>query len=198
MTLIYAANASDSGCRTRSEVQMATVFLVRRLLAKPPCLTKMSKLTYLLKCLLGKSKALMRSFTANVCSYDQFTFQDCLRNFPDFRYCISPGCPFSQLHNAEDGNIFICATCGFRSCINHNVAFHTGETCETYDVRKKFENMSVVEQEDASLAVVAKQTKKCPGCGYNILKSTGCDHMTCKFAVLTALLSMMLHCFHSK
>jgi hypothetical protein len=39
-------------------------------------------------------------------------------------------------------------------------------------------------EEAASIAVIEKITKKCPGkpgqpCGWNIEKVAGCDHMTC-------------------
>jgi hypothetical protein len=42
-------------------------------------------------------------------------------------------------------------------------------------------NKSLKKQEEiASRKLIAKTTKKCPGCKRSIEKSYGCDHMTCK------------------
>jgi hypothetical protein len=139
--------------------------------------------SHLLKYLTGESPSFHLPFIANVRSYDKLTFQNFLRNHPDFRHCIRPECPFGQLHDAEDGNIFSCATCGHRSCVNHNVDFHSGETCEQYDVRKAAEVEALLVMLKASMDVLDKETKKCPGCESHIQESRGCDHMTCNFTV---------------
>jgi hypothetical protein len=46
--------------------------------------------------------------------------------------------------------------------------------------------MPLKEQIEASLVEVKKSSVKCPGekCGYRIQKTSGCDHMTCKFVLL--------------
>ncbi|KAH9868355.1 hypothetical protein J1614_007427 [Plenodomus biglobosus] len=61
---------------------------------------------------------------------------------------------------------------------------HEGETCDEYECRTSAQqHAEQIAQEEASLAAIAHFSKKCPGpgCGYNIEKNNGCDHMTCKF-----------------
>lgn len=41
-----------------------------------------------------------------------------------------------------------------------------------------------IKEEKASLKVVEKTTKRCPGCQWPIEKNEGCAHMTCKFLSL--------------
>jgi len=52
-----------------------------------------------------------------------------------------------------------------------------------------------IKEEKASMKVVEKTTKRCPGCQWPIEKNNGCAHMTCKsrlFLPLAALLSVVL------
>jgi hypothetical protein len=163
---------------------MSLVFRVRRQSVPLYSRTKTSTTLRPLKCLIGKFSPYPFSFATNVRSYDKLTLQTFLRNHPDFRYCIGLGCPFGQLHDAEDGNIFICATCGHCSCVNHNIAFQSGETCEQYDTRKAREDKAISEMNKATMDLLEKETKKCPGCGYRIEKTRGCDRVTCKFIIL--------------
>lgn len=65
----------------------------------------------------------------------------------------------------------------------HEDNWHEDMTCEQYDYEKsgqKEHDRKV--QEQASLRAISELTKKCPGknCGWNIQKTEGCDHMTCK------------------
>jgi E3 ubiquitin-protein ligase RNF14 len=87
-----------------------------------------------------------------------------------------------QIHEGgHDNNIFTCATCQFRVCIIHDTEWHEGETCEEYDLRTSPTQQNL--QEKNSLEEVARISKKCPGdgCGCNIEKNCGCDHMTCEY-----------------
>jgi hypothetical protein len=78
-----------------------------------------------------------------------------------------------------------CNACGFRKCIRHEREWHINENCTQYD--KRVANFERVEAEreavKKSLQVIFDSTKMCPGrgCGWNIEKNKGCDHMTCKF-----------------
>jgi hypothetical protein len=114
--------------------------------------------------------------------YDQLTLQNFLSHDPQFRYCLCSSCPFGQLHDSDDGNVFICNACGHRSCVNHNVEFHAGESCEQYDERRRWEQLPFAEQEALSREMLGRESVKCPGegCAWNIVKSKGCDHITCK------------------
>jgi hypothetical protein len=79
--------------------------------------------------------------------------------------------------------MFMCHRCSFVACTVHNVAFHHGESCAQYDERMREERIllnSVHAQEAASARVLAWISKPCPGCGINIQKDGGCDHITCK------------------
>lgn len=97
------------------------------------------------------------------------------------------------MHDASaDGNIFRCTECGHKHCTVCKVTFHTAETCTQYQERikeeaEREERMKLAKKdEEASLAKVKSLSVKCPGCGANIQKIDGCDHMTCKTAhVLT-------------
>lgn len=116
-----------------------------------------------------------------------------------FRYCLAKGCSSGQVHDSgAEGQIFRCGACGFRVCTVHDMAFHDGETCAAYDerlVREEKERVERevqedqsrkerVEQEAKSLAEVQKAVM-CPNqkCKVPIHKLSGCDHMTCKYAV---------------
>jgi hypothetical protein len=118
---------------------------------------------------------------------------------PDFRSCYAENCNSGQIHDTGvEGNIFRCNACGFRVCTVHNVAFHTDETCDQYDERiareereRQEETRIKQEQEEASLAEVSRSSVECPGCGANIQKTEGCDHMTCKFSPSHTVISLL-------
>jgi hypothetical protein len=84
-----------------------------------------------------------------------------------------PGALFAK----DDGNIFVCRKCEARYCLTCNVTFHEDETCEDYQAAAaKRRN----EDEEKSLKTVKQVSRPCPGCGANIDKFAGCDHITCK------------------
>ena len=60
---------------------------------------------------------------------------------------------------------------------------HKGQTCAEYAVRGKLERLPKEEQDRLAEEVVRREAVKCPGtgCGANIQKTEGCDHMICKF-----------------
>jgi hypothetical protein len=69
-----------------------------------------------------------------------------------------------------------CNKCGAKACVPCDRPWHENETCEAYKLRTK----DRTEEEDASLAAIQKQTKPCPSCSKNIIKTGGCKHMYCK------------------
>lgn len=94
-----------------------------------------------------------------------------------------------------DGNILACQLCNTRYCLDCEATVHEGQTCgEFQTMHRKYS-----EDEEESLAFVKKTSRPCPGkgCGVNIHKISGYDHMTCnnvtcqikmfgeKFALLT-------------
>jgi hypothetical protein len=114
----------------------------------------------------------------------------------DFLYCLAAGCTSGQIHfDRTQSPIFRCAACGYRMCTAHVplVAFHEGETCKEFERRLEAEKNAQEEQarkrreqEEASVQAVKQRARECPGCGAQIEKVSGCDHMTCKF---------LIHCF---
>jgi hypothetical protein len=50
-----------------------------------------------------------------------------------------------------------------------------------YERAAREEESTKREAEEASIAEVGRSSVECPGCGANIHKTAGCDHMTCKF-----------------
>ncbi|KAF1841757.1 uncharacterized protein K460DRAFT_255016, partial [Cucurbitaria berberidis CBS 394.84] len=99
-----------------------------------------------------------------------------LEAIPGFRWCITKGCQSGQVQAPSIAK-FRCVACKKIHCVEHNVAWHTGETCKEYDYRtnKKLKRA----EEAASKQLILETTKKCPGCKKTIEKSYGCDHMTC-------------------
>jgi len=77
-----------------------------------------------------------------------------------------------------DGNIFSCAMCKARYCLVCEVPFHEEQTCDEYQADKKRRS----EDEQKSLDAVKQVSRPCPGpgCGINLDKYTGCDHVTCE------------------
>lgn len=77
-----------------------------------------------------------------------------------------------------DGNIFSCKMCKARYCLVCEVPFHEEQTCDDYQANAKRRS----EDEQKSLEAVKQVSRPCPGpgCGVNIDKWTGCDHVTCK------------------
>ncbi|KAF2671204.1 hypothetical protein BT63DRAFT_438699 [Microthyrium microscopicum] len=100
---------------------------------------------------------------------------------PDFHWCISSSCKSGQIHEVSlDGPVFRCHACGLRSCVAHNVPWHSGESCEEYTYRTRPKHQR--KEDRASEKLVGRIAKICPGpnCGVKIQKTAGCDHMTCR------------------
>ncbi|KAF1972361.1 hypothetical protein BU23DRAFT_387472, partial [Bimuria novae-zelandiae CBS 107.79] len=113
--------------------------------------------------------------------YDTYTTLSVLARDPKFRWCLEPNCASGQIHEGGlEENIFTCIVCGFHVCVFHERKWHEGETCDDFDRRVEQEEEQRM-QEAASAKVISMLTKTCPGegCGWNIEKNGGCDHMTC-------------------
>ena len=110
--------------------------------------------------------------------YDELATRATVSAIPNFRWCLSPRCRSGQIHNS-DSPIFVCVACGFRHCIGHEKPWHEGETCQEYESRKTERKNP---DEEQTQRTIERTTKKCPGkgCGVNIEKNDGCDHMTCE------------------
>jgi E3 ubiquitin-protein ligase RNF14 len=111
----------------------------------------------------------------------------------NFVYCLAEGCESGQIHDTGvEGPIFRCAACGFRMCTAHDpvIPFHENEACTHYNERIELERVEREardegvrvrrEQDEASAAEAGRLSVECPGCGVQIQKIDGCDHMTRK------------------
>jgi hypothetical protein len=118
----------------------------------------------------------------------------------NFQYCLAERCISSQIHDTGvEGPIFRCAACGCRMCTAHDpvIPFHEDEACSQYTERMDRERAEREareqearvrrQQEEASVAEVGRSSMECPGCGVNIHKTAGCDHMTCKIPSFSTL-----------
>jgi E3 ubiquitin-protein ligase RNF14 len=122
--------------------------------------------------------------------FDELSMRSFLSADANFLYCLAEGCPSGQIHDTgAEGPIFRCAACGYRMCTAHDpvIPFHENEVCTQYNERTEREKAEAEEadrvrfqQEEASAAEVGRSSVECPGCGVQIQKTTGCDHMTCK------------------
>ena len=133
--------------------------------------------------------------------FDELSVRSLLSADEKFLYCLAEGCPSGQVHDTGiEGPIFRCAGCGFRMCTAHIpiIPFHENETCNTYtermererqerEARQEEDTRRKREDEEASAAEVKKNAVECPGCGVQIHKMAGCDHMTCKLLVFVGL-----------
>lgn len=112
--------------------------------------------------------------------YDQYLNVNALSQFPNFRWCLRPGCENGQLYDLEDGNVpwggplVRCEECAFNMCYTHSVPWHKGQTCKQYSS----------DQGDPSSQLsrewITGNTKKCPKCKVDIEKGNNCFHMTCE------------------
>ncbi|KAH7555580.1 hypothetical protein BM1_07203 [Bipolaris maydis] len=123
----------------------------------------------------------LRPSGSNACTKEIGTAQ-CCSLFLEATPCLDE-CRKLHIHDTstlgEQGPIFRCVGCGYRMCTAHTpiVPFHENETCAEYDKRIETEKE---EEEAASVALLKEKAQKCPGCGSQIEKTTGCDRMTCK------------------
>lgn len=90
-----------------------------------------------------------------------------------------------------------CNTCGSRTCFTHGVPWHTGLSCEEFDLVQSGgldssaasndekapapqdayslseDSMRKIEERRATEETIKQTTKRCPNCGRNIEKNGG-------------------------
>jgi hypothetical protein len=116
---------------------------------------------------------------AQVETYSNRLMKRALRSMEDYRECLSPTCNSGQLHDGgEDYPIVTCHSCQAKSCYTHRIPYHFDETCEQFD--EKIRESTERENLERSIALVVQLCKTCPGCKFDIQKSGGCDHVSCK------------------
>ena len=104
-----------------------------------------------------------------------------LSTMDSFKWCLSTSCESGQFHDPADGPIVTCVSCGFRSCAEHDLPWHEGQTCDEYD-RWRLLSLGRTHNEERMYRVARKlflSMKDCPNCYVTIQKFGGCDHMQC-------------------
>lgn len=79
----------------------------------------------------------------------------------DIVWCRTTDCP-SAMVQYEDSNMYICYVCKGTICIECEIPYHSGMSCEEFENGNIFDNPN---------------TKKCPSCSAPIEKNGGCNHM---------------------
>jgi hypothetical protein len=82
-----------------------------------------------------------------------------IASLPNFRWCTRPGCGNGyELLDPQAHNIMLCK-CGHKTCANHKVPFHEGQTCMEYDLQ-----LSQARAENKSEHWINVNCKRCPRC----------------------------------
>ena len=112
-------------------------------------------------------------------AYDTLATRNALSTLAEFAWCLNPQCGSGQL-NIQNQNFMDCASCRFKQCLWHKVAWHMGETCEQYEYRSS--GAKARADEAKTEATLMTMSKLCPNkqCGWRIEKTGGCEHMTCR------------------
>ncbi|RMY78952.1 hypothetical protein D0862_13271 [Hortaea werneckii] len=112
-------------------------------------------------------------------AYDTLATRNALSTLAEFAWCLNPQCGSGQL-NIQNQNFMDCASCRFKQCLRHQVAWHMGETCEQYEYRSS--GAKARADEAKTEATLKTMSKLCPNknWGWRIEKTGGCEHMTCR------------------
>lgn len=111
--------------------------------------------------------------------WDMLSLRETMRNDQGlFIWCQNPACYSGQLHaEGADQPIVTCVRCGEKTCFNHNVVYHEGQTCKQYERSRPIKDAL---NRSVSRAVIWWRTRNCPGCFQPIQKHGGCRHMSCR------------------
>lgn len=121
--------------------------------------------------------------------WEQLSLSRCLDTMSDSVYC--PRCNKPTIE--DEDNCAQCASCLFVFCSLCNESWHPGSGCvdeetklamlkkkmEGAGTKEALEALRKKEQEAKSMSLIKSTAKQCPSCGMAIMRSQGCNKMTC-------------------
>ena len=109
--------------------------------------------------------------------YDQHCLEAYLTTVADFQYCRQEGCLSGQIVPPEE-DIMICVECRNLTCIQCDVPWHSGRSCEQVQASK------ATPEFQASEEYIQAHCKRCPTCMTPTRRTGGCEHITCEYSHL--------------
>lgn len=111
---------------------------------------------------------------------ERFLLRETLREDPLFKDCAKEGCLSGGFFESWASYI-VCMECSSKTCVRHDVLWHSGVSCEEYDLSMQEEKCA---DDTSNLKYLEQQTRICPGCGVRVEKESelDCNAMThCQF-----------------
>lgn len=170
-------------CRECMDIYLERYFLrtdgLSLVIACPACSAKWDMTT--VERFVGKSK--MNHYM------ERMTHRS-LETNPTFRWCAADKCQSGQYYEQEQvgqagGEKICCGVCEGEACFKCRSIWHEGLSCEEYqdpDLRKHRGKRAV--DVEVRKAMRKGETKRCPNCGSAIERTSGCNHVYCKFRLV--------------
>ncbi|KZV21420.1 hypothetical protein F511_14952 [Dorcoceras hygrometricum] len=100
--------------------------------------------------------------------------------------CTCPHCSEILLVENEEGDditISLCPFCRKSFCLQCNVPWHLGKSCEEFRILDEDQKGS----DELRRLALDKEWKECPNCNIFVEKTEGCRHMTCRFVSFSVI-----------
>ncbi|RAL67589.1 hypothetical protein DID88_008342 [Monilinia fructigena] len=94
----------------------------------------------------------------------------------NFIECLGPECVAGQVHEGSEP-VMICHHCKFKTCVKHKLPWHEGLSCDDFDIDES--QIERLEQAEATAKFLAKNSGICSNCKECVMRTEGCDHMSC-------------------
>eukprot|EP00659_Diplonema_papillatum_P021479 gene21479-33043_t len=110
--------------------------------------------------------------------YETFAGRSFVEDNACMKWCPSSKCDnaiFLQGHVEAPEALPVTCGCGYCFCFNCSHENHSPATCKMLKVWMQKER-----EDSATDTWIVANTKPCPGCGANIEKNAGCNHISCR------------------
>jgi len=107
--------------------------------------------------------------------FQKFLLMANLRADPNCRWCPKPNCETGIQGGSVDNPHLICPTCETEVCFLCNLEWHPDVSCKA--AQKQVQSRQTHTKRGDRW--IKRNTRPCPKCGVSIIKSSGCNHMTC-------------------